>query len=109
MRGVYANMGYFGIIIGGWWSALVVPRIGHERWQLVAYMTIQTAIVGTMASTGRSKGQAIALVIITLWVNIPMSVLNFAMVSLGLKNQEDMLDPPLEVAPTFIFWLILWK
>jgi hypothetical protein len=90
MRGVYANMVNFGIIIGGWYSALIVPRIGYEKWQLVAYMTIQTAVVGSMASVGRDKAQAIALVIIALWVNIPMSVLNFAMVSLGLQNQEDM-------------------
>ncbi len=89
-RGLYANMPYFGIIIGGWWSALVVPRIGHEKWQLVAYMTIQTAIIGSMASAGRNQTQAIILVIIALWVNIPMSVLNFAMVSLGLQSQEDM-------------------
>lgn len=53
-------------------------------------MTIQTAVVGAMASAGRDKVQAIILVVITLWVNIPMSVLNFAMVSLGLENQVDM-------------------
>jgi hypothetical protein len=80
----------FGIILGGWYSALIVPRIGHEKWQLVAYMTIQTAVVGSMSTAGRNKAEAIALVIIALWVNIPMSVLNFAMVSLGLQNQEDM-------------------
>lgn len=53
-------------------------------------MTIQTAVIGSMASAGRNKGEAITLLIIALWVNIPMSVLNFAMVSLGLENQEDM-------------------
>ena len=83
-------MPQFGIMIGGVWLFLVVPRIGHEKWQLVAYMTIQTAVVGAQASAGRNKVQALILVIITLWVNQPMSGINFAMVSLGLKNQVDM-------------------
>ena len=35
------------------------------------------------------------MVHIILWINIPMSVLNFAMVSLGLKNQVNMyVEPP---------------
>ena len=75
---------------GSWYAALVAPRIGHEKWQLVAYMTIQTAMVGAMASDGRNKAQAIVLVLITQIVNIPMTVVNFGMVSLGLKNQVDM-------------------
>lgn len=90
LRGVWANIPNCGIILGGWWTALFVPRLGSEKWQLVAYMTIQTAVVGAMASAGRNQTQAIILVVITLWVNIPMSALNFAMVSLGLENQADM-------------------
>ncbi|OQV10594.1 hypothetical protein CLAIMM_14571 [Cladophialophora immunda] len=89
LRGIWANIPNCGTILGGWWSALVVPRLGSEKWQLVGYITVQTAVVGAMASAGRDKVEAIILVVITLWVNIPMSVLNFAMVSLGLQNQVD--------------------
>jgi hypothetical protein len=90
LRGIWANIPNCGIILGGVYSAIFVPRLGSEKWQLVSYMTIQTAVVGAMASSGRNKAQAIVLVVITLTVNIPMSVLNFAMVSLGLENQMDM-------------------
>lgn len=80
----------FGTIMGSYYSAAVVPRIGHEKWQLVAYMTLQTAVVGAMASDGRNKAQAIVLVLITSTVNIPMTVVNFGVVSLGLEDQLDM-------------------
>lgn len=90
MRGVYANMVSYGTIMGAVWAAVLCPRLGSEKWQLVVYMTIQTSLVGAMASAGRNKNQAIALVVLITTVNIPMSVLNFAKVSLDLKNQGDM-------------------
>jgi hypothetical protein len=90
LRGVWANIPNCGIILGGVYSAIFVPHLGSEKWQLVSYMTIQTAVVGAMSSAGRNKVQAIILVVITLTVNMPMSVINFAMVSLGLENQVDM-------------------
>lgn len=90
MRGIWANIPNCGTILGGWYCALFVPRLGSEKWQLVVYMSIQTAVVGAMASAGRDKVEAIILVVITLWVNMPMALLNFAMVSLGLEDQADM-------------------
>lgn len=90
IRGVYANMVSFGTIIAGWYCAGVMPWIGHERWQLVGFITAQTALIGSMASIGiNDKAQAIATVIIVAACNLPPSPLSFGMVSLGLDDQTD--------------------
>lgn len=90
IRGVYANMVSFGTIIAGWYCAGVMPWIGHERWQLVAFITAQTALIGSMASIGvNDKAQAIATVVIVAACNLPPSPLSFGMVSLGLDDQND--------------------
>lgn len=90
IRGVYANMVSFGTIVAGWYCLTVMPWIGHERWQLVGFITAQTALIGSMASIGiNDKAQAIATVIIVSACNLPPSPLSFGMVSLGLDDQND--------------------
>lgn len=90
MRGVYANMVSYGVILGSCWAAASCSRFGSEKWQLVAYMTIQTAIIGAMSSVGRNKTQAIVLILLFGCANQPISVLNFGMISLHLEDQADM-------------------
>ena len=59
-----------------------MPWAKHERVQLIAAITIQTALVGSLASVGISgKGQAIATVILVGTVNVLPSPLSFGMVS----------------------------
>ncbi|KAF2637624.1 MFS general substrate transporter [Massarina eburnea CBS 473.64] len=90
IRGVYANMVSFGTIIAGWYCAGVMPWIGHERWQLLGFITAQTALIGSMASIGiNDKAQAIATVVVVSACNLPPSPLSFGMVSLGLEDQND--------------------
>ncbi|CAI6337454.1 unnamed protein product [Periconia digitata] len=90
IRGVYANMVSFGTIIAGWYCSGTMPWIGHERWQLMAFITTQTALIGSMASIGMEvKMQAIATVILVATCNLPPSPLSFDMVSLGLDDQRD--------------------
>ena len=90
IRGVYANMVSFGTIIAAWYCVSLMPRLGHERWQLVAFITVQTALIASMASIGlNDKAQAIATVIIVAACNLPPSPLSFGMVSLGLDDQND--------------------
>ncbi|KAF2188562.1 MFS general substrate transporter [Zopfia rhizophila CBS 207.26] len=90
IRGVYANMVSFGTILAGWYCVLVMPWVGHERWQLVTLITMQTALIGSMASIGiNDKAQAIATVVIVSACNLPPSPLSFGMVSLGLDDQTD--------------------
>lgn len=90
IRGVYANMVSFGTIIAGWYCVGVMPWVGRERWQLVGFITAQTALIGSMASIGiNDKAQAIATVIVVSACNLPPSPLSFGMVSLGLDDQRD--------------------
>ncbi|KAJ4360116.1 uncharacterized protein N0V89_000676 [Didymosphaeria variabile] len=90
IRGVYANMVSFGTIIAGWYCVSLMPILGHERWQLTGFITVQTALIGSMASIGiNDKAQAIATVVIVAACNLPPSPLSFGMVSLGLDDQTD--------------------
>lgn len=77
--------------MGDWYTAIFVPRLPiSEKWQLVMYITIQMSLVAAMASDGRNKVQAIILVLLASLVNIPNTVINWVMVSLGLEDQVDM-------------------
>ncbi|CAI6088032.1 unnamed protein product [Clonostachys chloroleuca] len=90
IKGVYANMVSFGSMIAGWYCVSLMPWLKHEKWQLVACITIQTALVGSLSSVGLAdKGQAIATVILVATVNLPPSPLSFGMVSLHLEDQTD--------------------
>ncbi|KAL5461037.1 hypothetical protein PMIN06_002385 [Paraphaeosphaeria minitans] len=90
LRGVYANMVSFGTIIAGWYCVSLMPILGHERWQLTGFITVQTALIASMASIGiNDKVHAIATVVIVSACNLPPSPLSFGMVSLGLDDQAD--------------------
>ncbi|KAB5539473.1 fungal trichothecene efflux pump [Coniochaeta sp. 2T2.1] len=90
IRGVYANLISFGTIIAGWYCIGVMPWIKHERWQLIAFIVLQTALIGSLASVGiTDKAQAIATVILVSTVNLPPSPLSFGIVSLNLEDQTD--------------------
>ncbi|KAJ9151105.1 MFS general substrate transporter [Coniochaeta hoffmannii] len=90
IRGVYANLISFGTIIAGWYCVGVMPWIKHERWQLIVFMILQTALIGSLASVGiNDKAQAIATVILVATVNLPPSPLSFGIVSLNLDDQTD--------------------
>lgn len=91
IRGVYANMVSFGTIIAGWYCIGIMPWIKRERYQLIAMMVIQTALIGSLASVGiNDKAQAIGTVVAVATVNLPPSPLSFGMVSLLLEDQGDM-------------------
>lgn len=67
-----------------------MPWIKHERWQLIGFMVLQTALIGSLASVGiTDKAQAIATVILVATVNLPPSPLSFGIVSLHLEDQTD--------------------
>ncbi|KAF2093872.1 TRI12-domain-containing protein [Rhizodiscina lignyota] len=84
IRGCYAS-------ITAWATwAVVCSRFNHERTQIVICITVQTALIGSMASIGMlDKAQAVATVfILGCFVNQPM-YLSFSILSLGLKDQND--------------------
>ena len=81
----------FGTICAGILVLTIVPWIGHERWQLVGFLVVQTVMIGSMSTVGvGDRAQAIATVIIIAAVVTPPQFLAFGMVSLGLDDQNDM-------------------
>ncbi|KAL2851402.1 fungal trichothecene efflux pump [Aspergillus pseudodeflectus] len=90
LQGVYANMFSFGTILAGIFVLTIVPRLGHERWQLIGFLVVQTGMIGSMGSVGKDdKAQAIATIIIVAASVTPPQYLAFGMISLGLESQED--------------------
>ncbi|KAL3469643.1 fungal trichothecene efflux pump [Aspergillus californicus] len=90
LQGVYANMVSFGTILAGVLILTIVPWLGHERWQLFAFLLVQTAMLGSMGSVGvDDKAQAIATIIIVAASVTPPQYLAFGMISLGLESQDD--------------------
>ena len=69
----------------------VCAHLNFERWQIVFFITAQTALVGALASVGvYDKVKAIVLVfVLACCINQPLYML-FTMVSLGLEDQADM-------------------
>ena len=64
---------------------------GHERWQMIGFLVVQTGMIGSMGSVGvHDKAQAIATIIIVAATVTPPQFLAFGMMSLGLESQADM-------------------
>ncbi|OJJ54342.1 hypothetical protein ASPSYDRAFT_94096 [Aspergillus sydowii CBS 593.65] len=90
LQGVYANMVSFGTILAGTMVLTIVPRCGHERWQMIGFLVVQTGMIGSMGSVGvHDKAQAIATIIIVAATVTPPQFLAFGMMSLGLESQAD--------------------
>lgn len=70
---------------------VICSRLGHEKWQIIFFICIQTAFIGALSTVGvDEKGKAIALVfIMACCINQPLYML-FAMVSFNLVDQADM-------------------
>lgn len=70
---------------------LICSRVNHERWQLVVFMCLQTALIGSLASVGiHDKAQAIVTIILGSATVTPPQLVTFTMLSLNLKDQNDM-------------------
>lgn len=90
IRGVFSSMVAYGVILGSWYTLFLLPRIRHEKYQLIGFMIIVTCLIGSLASVGiDDKAQAIATVILATAFNLQLSPLSFGMVSLHLEDQTD--------------------
>ncbi|KAL4919159.1 fungal trichothecene efflux pump [Aspergillus aurantiobrunneus] len=90
IQGVYSNMVSFGTILAGTMVLTIVPMMGHERWQLIGFLVVQTGMIGSMGSVGvDDRAQAIATIIIVAATVTPPQFLAFGMISLGLESQAD--------------------
>lgn len=80
----------FGTITAGLIVLTVCHRLGHERWQQVGFMVVQTALIGSLASIGLDdRAQAIPTIVVLAAVITPPQLLSFAMISMGIENQVD--------------------
>lgn len=70
---------------------LICARLGHERWQVVFFVCLQTGLIGALASIGvDDKAKAIALIfVLACSTNQPLYML-FTMTTLNLEDQTDM-------------------
>ncbi|KAL4868291.1 hypothetical protein BDV12DRAFT_185977 [Aspergillus spectabilis] len=90
LQGVYSNMASFGTILAGVLVLTIVPWLGYERWQMVGFLVVQTAMIGSMGAVGADdNAQAIATIIIVAATVTPPQYLAFGMISLGLESQDD--------------------
>lgn len=90
LRGVYATIFSYGTLLGGLIMVFICSKVNHERWQLVTFMVLQTALIGSLSSVGiNDKAQAIATVIVGSATITPPQLVSFTMLSLNLKDQND--------------------
>ncbi|CAK7210074.1 hypothetical protein SCUCBS95973_000669 [Sporothrix curviconia] len=91
MKGVWAIIFSCGTWVAGLMTVFVCSRLHHEKWQLVAFTVVQTALIGSMASVGADdETQAIVTVVITAATITPPQLLSFTMLSFGLEDQTDL-------------------
>ncbi|KAH7038227.1 fungal trichothecene efflux pump [Microdochium trichocladiopsis] len=91
MKGVYAMIFSCGTWTAGLLTVFVCSRLHHEKWQLVGFTVVQTALIASMASVGSNdKAQAIATVVLAATTITPPQLLSFTMLSFGLESQEDL-------------------
>lgn len=77
--------------MAGLLTVFVCSRLHHEKWQLVAFTVIQTALIGSMASVkSTSLAQAIVTVVLAATTITPPQLLSFTMLSFGLEDQADL-------------------
>ncbi|KAL2759931.1 hypothetical protein ACRALDRAFT_2050377 [Sodiomyces alcalophilus JCM 7366] len=82
MRGVYAIIFSCGTWLAGLIVVFVCSRLHNEKWQLVAFTIVQTALIGSMASVGADdKAQAIVTVVLAATTITPPQLLSFTMLS----------------------------
>lgn len=79
------------LTVAGLITCFICSRLHHEKWQLVGFTVVQTALIGSMASvTAESKTQAIITVVLAATTITPPQLLSFTMLSFGLDDQTDL-------------------
>jgi energy-converting hydrogenase Eha subunit G len=92
--GLYAECIPLGTIIASIVVVVICAQVGNERWQLVVFMCVETALIGSLASVGLDdKTQAIVTIVALSSTVTPPQLLSFTMLSLSLEDQSDMYDP----------------
>jgi len=78
------------ILVGGILITLSA-KVGHQRWQIVFFMLLQTACVGAMAtSTIETPIRSFILVTTISVYTAPSQLVTIVMIMFGLEDQNDM-------------------
>lgn len=68
--------------------------VGHQRWQIVFWVCVQTACVGALSSsTLDNPTRSIVLVVIVAISVAPAQLITIVMLCFGLEDQNDMFVP----------------
>lgn len=79
------------VVAAGLVVVFICSRLHHEKWQLIGFTVIQTALIGSMASVGaEDEAQAIVTVVLAATTITPPQLLSFTMLSFGLDDQADL-------------------
>lgn len=90
-RGLYANISNLTSPLAALYGILIMPWVNHERWQLTALATVQTAFTGALASVGaHTRGQTIFFLLMAGTAATATNITVFGTVSLLLEDQTDM-------------------
>ncbi|KAH6670783.1 fungal trichothecene efflux pump [Halenospora varia] len=88
-KGLYGECIPLGSMIGGV-MIMISQRIGHQRWQIVFWVCVQTACVGTLStSTPETPIRSIILIVIVAISVAPAQLVTIVMLCFGLENQND--------------------
>jgi len=89
-RGLYAECIQLGSIIAGLLVIGVGTYVGHHRWQLVTFVSLQVILIGSLTTVGvGDKKQALGTIIALSSMVTPPNLIAFVMISLGLDDQND--------------------
>ncbi|KAK7402700.1 hypothetical protein QQX98_011564 [Neonectria punicea] len=88
-KGLYAEVVPLGTILGGL-AVLGSKRLGHQRWQIVFYIALQTACVGALStSTIDNPVKSVILTVIVSMTTALVMLNCFVLVGFGIVDQND--------------------
>jgi hypothetical protein len=75
--------------------------VGHQRWQILFWVCLQTACVGALSTTSVDNPTKSIFLVMTVAVTVaPAQLMTIVMLCFGLENQMDMYVFPILPNPT---------
>ncbi|KAH7126113.1 fungal trichothecene efflux pump [Dactylonectria macrodidyma] len=88
-KGLYAEVVPLGTILGGI-AVLFSKKLGHQRWQIVFFIALQTGCVGALStSTIENPVKSIILTVIVSMTTALVMLNCFVLVGFGIVDQND--------------------
>lgn len=78
-------------VVAGLLVISVGTYVGHHRWQLVVFVSLQVILIGSLTTVGTNdRKQALGTIIALSSMVTPPNLIAFVMISLNLEDQSDM-------------------